>query len=95
MSSVEDVKEEKKKIIPGVVHIDGTARVQSLTYEQNPKFYKLIKCFNNMYGIPILLNTSFNENEPIVNTPKEAISCFLRTKMDIIVLDNYIVERKI
>ncbi len=95
MSSVEDVKEEKKKIIPGVVHIDGTARVQSLTYEQNPKFYKLIKCFNNLSGIPILLNTSFNENEPIVNTPKEAISCFLRTKMDIIVLDNYIVERKV
>lgn len=95
MSSVEDVKEEKKKIIPGVVHIDGTARVQSLTYEQNPKFYKLIKCFDNLFGIPILLNTSFNENEPIVNTPKEAISCFLRTKMDIIVLENYIIERKV
>jgi carbamoyltransferase len=93
MSSVEDVKDDKKKIIPGVVHVDGTARVQSITYDQNPKFYKLIKSFFKLKGIPMLLNTSFNENEPIVNTPQEAINCFLRTKMDILVIENFVIER--
>ena len=83
----------KKKLIPGVTHVDGTGRVQTVSKEFNEDFYNLIKSFHNISGVPILLNTSFNENEPIVRMPEEAINCFLRTKMDLLVLENYIIER--
>ncbi len=93
MSAVENIIEEKRKLIPAVTHIDGTGRVQTVSKDLNPKFFSLIQKFFKMSGVPILLNTSFNENEPIVNRPSEAIECFLRTKMDVLVLENYIIMR--
>lgn len=93
MSNVEMVINDKKKYIPGVVHVDGSARVQTVTKEENYLYYQLINAFYKESEVPILLNTSFNENEPIVNTPQQAIDCFLRTEMDILVLNNYIISR--
>lgn len=93
MSFVEQINEKKKYLIPGVTHIDGTGRVQTISREINENFYDLIYAFSKISGVPILLNTSFNENEPIVRRPEEAISCFLRTEMDILVLENFVVER--
>ena len=93
MSSVEEIREEKRKIIPAVTHIDGTGRVQTVTKEINPNFYLLIEKFNALSNVPIILNTSFNENEPIVMNPNHAIDCFIRTNMDILVLNNFIIKR--
>ena len=93
MTHVFDIKEEKRKLIPAVTHEDGTGRLQSVTKDFNSRYYKLIKLFGEKTNVPIILNTSFNENEPIVNTPKEALDCFLRTDMDTIVLENYIISR--
>ena len=93
MSSVENISESKRKIIPGVTHIDGTGRVQTVTKNMNSDFYLLIKKFYEISNVPIILNTSFNENEPIVMNPNEAINCFLRTDMDILVLNNFIIKR--
>jgi len=95
MEKVYNIREEKRELIPAVCHIDGTGRLQTISYEMNPKYYNLIKEFDRLTGVPILLNTSFNENEPIVNTPKEAIDCFLRTKMDTLVIKNYYISRRI
>ena len=88
MSFVSKVRENKKSIIPSVVHVDGTARLQTVTRENNENFYNLINEFYKLTNIPMILNTSFNENEPIVMTPDEAIKCFLRTNMDLIVLED-------
>ncbi len=88
-----DVLDDKKKLIPAVTHVDGTARVQTVKKDLNYKFWSLINEFKNLTGLPILLNTSFNENEPIVCHPKEAIECFLRTDLDILILQNYIVKK--
>lgn len=88
------VKEDKKKLIPAVVHIDGTARLQTVTRQDNPVYWRLIHEFKKITGIPVLLNTSFNENEPIVCTPAEAIDCFLRTRMDILCLGPFIIHRQ-
>lgn len=93
MSKVFQVKNEKHHIIPSVTHIDGTGRIQTISKNYNPQFYKLISDFFKITKVPILLNTSFNENEPIVCNPKEALDCFLRTKMDILVLGNYVLYR--
>ncbi len=93
MSSVENILKDKQKIIPGVTHIDGTGRVQTVTEKVNNNFYLLIKKFYEVSNVPILLNTSFNENEPIVMGPQDAINCFLRTNMDVLVLNNYIITR--
>ena len=93
MSSVETIIEKKRKIIPAVTHIDGTGRVQTVSENTNENFYNLIKEFFKISGVPILLNTSFNENEPIVMQPSDAIKCFLKTNIDILVLENYIIER--
>jgi len=93
MSCVEKINDDKKNLIPGVTHVDGTGRVQTVSKEFNEDFYNLIKSFHNISGVPILLNTSFNENEPIVRMPEEAINCFLRTEMDMLVLENFIIER--
>ena len=76
MSFVGKIKKNKRSIIPAVTHIDGTGRLQTVNIEQNEKFYKLIKKFYEISNIPILLNTSFNENEPIVMTPEQALECF-------------------
>ena len=91
MSFVASIKEDKRKIIPAVTHVDGTGRLQTISKLQNEKFYNLIKKFETLTNVPILLNTSFNENEPIVMKPEEAIECFLRTKMDFLVINNIFV----
>ena len=93
MSKVFKVRNEKKYLIPSVTHVDGTGRLQTVSKNYNPRFYTLISDFFKITKVPILLNTSFNENEPIVCTPKEALDCFLRTRMDILVLGNYVLLR--
>jgi carbamoyltransferase len=93
MSEVYNVIESKRYLIPAVTHVDGTGRVQTVNQSDNYKFYSLIKAFKNETGVPIILNTSFNENEPIVSNPEEAISCFLRTNMDVLVLENWVLRR--
>jgi len=93
MMQVYMIKEGKRKEIPAVTHVDGTGRLQTVGREQNPLYYRLISSFGKLTGVPILLNTSFNENEPIVCRPIEALECFLRTKMDVLVLEKYFIER--
>ena len=82
-----------KGVIPAVTHVDGTARIQTVDRESNPKFRMLLEAFERKTGVPILLNTSFNVNEPMVCTPDEAIRCFLRTEVEWLVLGNLVVER--
>lgn len=94
MLQVFQIKEEKWQLIPAVTHVNGSGRLQTVTELQNPRYYKLIKSFEGISGVPILLNTSFNENEPVVCKPEEALDCFLRTQMDILVLGDYVIERK-
>jgi carbamoyltransferase len=94
MEKVFPIKPEKHSIIPAVTHADGTGRLQTVDKYITPRYYALIERFRQKTGVPILLNTSFNENEPIVNTPQEALDCFLRTQMDMLVLENCVVERK-
>ena len=93
MSFVEKIRPDKQKIIPAVTHVDGTGRVQTVSKETNKKFYGLINNFYKKTNVPILLNTSFNENEPIVMKPEDAIECFERTKMDMLVLNNFVVSK--
>jgi carbamoyltransferase len=93
MEKVFPIKKDKQHLIPAVTHVDGTGRLQTVEKQYSPRYYALIEAFYRKSGIPILLNTSFNENEPIVNSPQNALDCFLRTKMDMLVLENYIVYR--
>ncbi len=93
MEKVFPVKKEKQSVIPAVTHVDGSGRLQTVTREMNADFYELIDTFRRQTGVPVLLNTSFNENEPIVNTPVEALNCFLRTRMDMLVLQDYLITR--
>ncbi len=93
MEKVFLIKEEQRSKIPAVTHVDGTGRLQSVEQTIEPKYFGLINKFYEKTGVPILLNTSFNENEPIVNTPEEALNCFLRTKMDMLVLEDIVIER--
>lgn len=93
MEKVFPIIPEKQKEIPAVTHVDGTGRLQTVNKEVSPRYYALIDRFREKTGVPILLNTSFNENEPIVNTPAEALDCFLRTQMDMLVLENCIIVR--
>jgi len=94
MSSVTNVINDKKELIPAVTHIDGTARIQTVDQNTNYRFAKLIEEFYKLTKVPILLNTSFNENEPIVMTPEQALDCILRTDMDAIIINNFIIEKK-
>jgi len=94
MLTVLPIRPEKRGLIPAVVHVDGTGRLQTVTKQENLLFWRLIKEFDRITGIPILLNTSFNENEPIVCNPKEALDCFLRTRMDLLVLGRFCIWRK-
>ena len=87
------IKPEQRERIPAVTHGDGTGRLQTVDREVNPLYWKLIQKFAEATGVPVLLNTSFNENEPIVNTPAEAIACFLRTRMDVLVVGSYILDK--
>ena len=94
MLKVCPIKEDKKAHIPAVTHIVGTGRLQTVSKDENPVYWKLINEFDKLTGIPILLNTSFNENEPIVCTPQKALECFLRTRMDVLVLARYVLVKK-
>ncbi len=93
MEKVFPIRKEMQAEIPAVTHVDGTGRLQTVMKDVSPRYYALIDKFREKTGVPILLNTSFNENEPIVNTPAEALDCFLRTQMDMLVLENCLIER--
>lgn len=93
MIKVYNVLPEKRSIIPAVTHVDGTGRLQTVDQETAPLYWQVIKEFQNLTGVPVVLNTSFNENEPIVCKPEEATECFLRTKMDVLVIGNYLVKK--
>ena len=94
MEKVISIKEDKHKIVPAITHVDGTGRLHTVSKDISPKYFKLISEFFKITGVPILLNTSFNENEPIVNSPSDALNCYLRTEMDMLVLENIIIERE-
>lgn len=89
MEKVYKVRPEKRRLIPAVVHADGTGRLQTVSESMNRRYYRLIEEFYRLTGVPMVLNTSFNENEPIVNTPLDALECFLKTKMDALILGNF------
>ena len=93
MMQVYQIIKEKRSAIPAVTHVDGSGRLQTVDEKTNPRYYSLIKEFKNLTGIPIVLNTSFNENEPVVCRPEEALETFLRTKMDILVLGDWMIKR--
>jgi len=93
MLMVYQIKAERRAEIPAVTHVDGSGRLQTVTRDLNPRFYDLISEFDRLTGVPVVLNTSFNENEPIVCTPRHAIECFLKTRMDVLYLGNYVVRR--
>jgi len=88
------VRREKREKIPAPTHVDGTARLQTVTRDANPRYWKLIKAFEEITGVPVVLNTSFNDNEPIVCRPEEALDCFQRTQMDALVLGDFLITRK-
>jgi len=93
MEKVFPIRQEKRAQIPAVTHADGSGRLQSVDSAVSPRYYQLIEAFRKKTGVPILLNTSFNENEPIVNSPEQALECFLRTSMDMLVLENCVITR--
>ena len=94
MTEVFQIRAKYRDMIPAVIHVDGTARLQTVHKKTNPRYYRLIENFRDLTGIPLVLNTSFNENEPVVCYPEEALDCFLRTQMDLLVLGNFFLERK-
>ncbi|MBK8725001.1 MAG: carbamoyltransferase [Holophagaceae bacterium] len=94
MMQVYQIREAQRPRIPAVVHVDGSGRLQTVTRETNPRYHRLIEAFETLTGVPMVLNTSFNENEPVVCTPAEALDCFLRTKMDVLVLGDWVVRRE-
>ena len=93
MLNVVNAKKLAKDTVPSVVHVDNTCRVQTVNQNENHHFYNLINEFKKITNVPILLNTSFNENEPIVLTPEHAFNCFERTSMDCLVLENWLISR--
>ena len=94
MMEVFQIRPKYREMIPAVTHVDGTGRLQTVHKETNPRYHRLIEHFRDLTGVPIVLNTSFNENEPVVCYPEEALDCFLRTNMDVLVLGNFCVERE-
>lgn len=93
MTTTCGVRPAMRAVIPAVTHVDGSARVQTVHQDVNPLYWGLLKAFEARTGVPVLLNTSFNENEPIVNTPDEAVRCFLRNDMDALALGPFLVTR--
>ncbi|HEY6804107.1 MAG TPA: carbamoyltransferase [Pyrinomonadaceae bacterium] len=93
MLMVYQIREEKRAEIPAVTHVDGSGRLQTVSRTVNDRYYQLISDFHEITGVPVILNTSFNENEPIVCTPQEAINCFLKTRMDVLYVGNFAVRR--
>jgi carbamoyltransferase len=94
MLQVFPIRPERRGQIPAVTHVDGTGRLQTVDRAGNPRYYAVIEAFSRLTGVPMVLNTSFNENEPVVCRPEEALDCFLRTKMDVLVLGDYFVQRR-
>jgi len=95
MLMVYQIKPERRAEIPAVTHVDGSGRLQTVSRDENARFYQLIEEFYKLTGVPVVLNTSFNENEPIVCTPRDAIDCFLKTRMDVLYIGNYAVRRRL
>jgi carbamoyltransferase len=93
MLQVYPVRRDKREVIPAVTHVDGSGRLQTVARDANPRYWQLIRAFGERTGVPVLLNTSFNENEPIVLRPSEALDCFLRTRMDVLVLGDLVVVK--
>jgi carbamoyltransferase len=93
MTLAYSVRPEKREKIPAPTHVDGTGRLQTVTREANPRYWSLIKAFEQLTGVPVVLNTSFNDNEPIVCRPEEALDCFQRTQMDALVLGDFLITR--
>jgi len=94
MLFVYPVEPDKRDKVPAITHIDGTARVQTVTEEANPRYYRMIHAFEKRRGVPLVLNTSFNVmGEPIVNTPADAVRCFFSTGMDALVIGDYVVTK--
>ncbi|MGA7564506.1 MAG: carbamoyltransferase C-terminal domain-containing protein [Terriglobales bacterium] len=93
MLMVYQVKQDKRSVIPAVTHVDGSGRLQTVARNTNPRYHQLISDFERLTGVPVVLNTSFNEDEPIVCTPEEALNCFQRTRMDVLFLGNYMLQR--
>jgi len=93
MEKVFQIKKDKRELLSAVTHVDGSGRLQTVDQNIEPKYYELIHAFYQKSGVPILLNTSFNENEPVVCRPEEALDCFLRTRMDVLVLNNFFIQR--
>jgi carbamoyltransferase len=94
MMQVFQIREDKRPLIPAVTHVDGSGRLQTVHRATNPRYYRLIEAFGDLTGVPMVLNTSFNENEPVVCKPGEALDCFLRTRMDLLALGEWIVSRQ-
>jgi carbamoyltransferase len=94
MMQVFQIRPEKRTQIPAVTHVDGSGRLQTVSRQANPRYYRLIEEFGELTGVPMVLNTSFNENEPIVCQPIEALNCFLRTQMDVLVLGDTVLSRR-
>lgn len=94
MITVHPVVPEMRPVIPAVVHVDGTARPQTVSRKTNPRYWQLIREFERLTGVPVLLNTSFNIQEPIVCTPEDAVDCFLRSEMDYLVMDRFLIRRR-
>ncbi len=92
MLMVYQIKPEKRAVIPAVTHVDGSGRLQTVSYRCNPRYHRLISDFERVTNVPVVLNTSFNEDEPIVCSPAHAMDCFQRTRMDVLFLGNYMVE---
>jgi carbamoyltransferase len=95
MMQVFQIREDKRDQIPAVTHVDGSGRLQTVHRSSNPGYYALIEAFERLTGVPMVLNTSFNENEPVVCRPEEALECFLRTRMDRLVLGSFVVQREV
>jgi carbamoyltransferase len=93
MTTAYKIRPEQRERIAAVTHLDGTGRLQTVEREANPIYWKLIHEFSKLSGVPVLLNTSFNENEPIVDTPHQALDCFLRTRMDVLVMGPYFLSK--
>jgi len=94
MMQVFQIREEKRLLIPAVTHVDGSGRLQTVYQRSNPRYHRLIESYRDLTGIPMVLNTSFNENEPVVCEPKEALDCFLRTRMDVLIMGETVLFRR-
>jgi carbamoyltransferase len=93
MMQVFQVRKEQRSLVPAVTHVDGSGRLQTVCRRTNPRYHGLIEAFRDRTNVPMVLNTSFNENEPVVCKPQEALDCFLRTEMDVLVMDDVMISR--